>query len=334
LKIHLLFVIIIVLFAAVSCVGGKSPESLTFMAGYKPQANFPFVAVYVAKELGYFRDQDIEVEILHSGGGGENISLLLAGKVDFTTADVNSIFKLRSHQEVPIVALALFGQRGQQAFMSLTNSGIVTPSDWEGKRFGYKISVPPDYLAILESNNVQRGDIDEVQVGFDPRILIEGKVDVLAVFKSNEPNIVNNMGFNVNLIEAADYDLATLGLTYVSTESTVKNNFDNAERFLKATLKASQFAIDNPEEALDIVMKYADKEDRDHMRFMLLTEIRDASSAITEEKGFGWMDPDQWQLVHDGLIRFGAIESRVAVSEVMTNQFLESIYNRGILEWP
>ena len=39
-------------------------DKVVFMAGYKPQANLPFVAVYVAQENGYFDQQNIAVDIL------------------------------------------------------------------------------------------------------------------------------------------------------------------------------------------------------------------------------------------------------------------------------
>ena len=54
-------------------------------------------------------------------------------------------------------------------------------------------------------------------MGFDPRILIEGKVDILAVFKSNEPDTIRSMGHGVTLWDPYDYGIPTLGLTYITT---------------------------------------------------------------------------------------------------------------------
>ena len=107
-------------------------RKVVFMAGFKPQANLPFVAAYVAQEKGYFREQNLDVEIRHASSG-EHLKLLMAGDVDFTTADSASVLKRRSDPGLPIVAFALFGQRGQQAFVALQDSGIDSPSDWEGQ---------------------------------------------------------------------------------------------------------------------------------------------------------------------------------------------------------
>ena len=64
-----------------------------------------------------------------------------------------------------------------------------------------------------------------------------------------------------------------------------------------------EFSFAHPEETLDIVLRYADKEDRVHMRFMLQAERADALSAVTREHGLGWMTLQQWQQFHDLLVR-------------------------------
>ena len=140
---------------------------------YKPQANLPFVGVYVADTNGYFEDQGLRVDIKHASAG-EHVKLLLAGDVQFSTSDAGSVMKQVSSSGAPIIAIALIGQKGQQGYMSLATSNINTLEDWEGKTLGYKISLPSDYLAMIEAENVVRAQIKEVSVGFDPRILTEG----------------------------------------------------------------------------------------------------------------------------------------------------------------
>ena len=302
------------------------------MAGFKPQANLPFVAAYVAQEKGYFDQQGLDVDIQHSTG--EHLSLLMAESVDFTTVDANSVLQRRADPGLPIVAIALFGQRGQQAFVTLDESGIRTPKDWEGKTFGYKVSVPPDYLAIVEAEGLDRSSIQEVRVGFDPRVLTEKQVDILAAFKSNEPNIIRGLGFDVTVFDAADYGVPTMGLTYITRQALIDDSPDTAARFLRATLKGLEFASENTDETLDIVLKYAENEDRDHMRFMLEAEFADAVSELTDSNGVGWMELQQWQAFHDSLIKYGALENPQDVSAAFTVEFVDEVYRDGKLQWP
>ena len=308
------------------------PRPVTFMAGFKPQANLPFVAAYVAQEQGYFAQQGLDVTIHHSTG--QHLQLLLSGDVDITTAAAGSVLKRRADPGVPIRAIALFGQRGQQTFIALADSGIDSPRDWEGRTVGYRISLPPEYLAIVDAAGVDREQVREVRVGFDPRILVQGKVDVLAVFKSNEPDTMRKLGFEVVQFDPSAYGVPALGLTYIVREELIAAEPELIARFLKAALKGLEFSHSHPEETLDIVLRYADKEDRDHMRFMLEAEQADAVSEVTDAHGLGWMTARQWQEFHDLLVRYDALAREVDVAQAFTTRFLEQAYDDGRLVWP
>lgn len=331
LTFFLTLMTMIIAFAAGCSV--PEPSKVVFMAGYKPQANLPFVAAYVAQEKGFFAEQGLDVEIRHASSG-EHLQLLMSGDVDFTTADAASALKRRSDPGLPVVAFALFGQRGQQGFISLKDSGINTPADWEGRTFGYKFSQPPDYLAILQNQQVDRSRINEVRVGFDPRVLTEGQVDILAVFKSNEPDTVRRLGFDVNLWDPADFGVPSLGLTYITRDDLAASEGDKVERFLKATMKGLEYAIANRSEAVEIVLKFAPDEDAAHQRYMLDTEVADAISPLTEENGLGSMTDAQWEALYENLVEFEALPKPFDYTTAYTNQFVEAVYDGNELIWP
>ena len=311
----------------------KEPDKVVFMAGYKPQANLPFVAVYVAHEKGYFTDQDLEVEILHAASG-EHLKLLVAGDIQVTTAAATSVLKRRADPELPIVAFALLGQRGQQAYVALKESGIDTLSDWEEKRFGYKISLPPDYIALMAVGEVDRSKIQEVRVGFDPRILTEGQVDILSVFKSNEPNLIRKLGHEVKLWDPSDYGVPTMGLTYITMDDIVTDNPEVLKRFLKATLKAVNDIVVDPAAAVEVTLKFAPNADRDHQLFMLESEIADAVGPVTNERNFGWMTSEQWEALYNGLVNVEALPKRFDYRTAFTTEFLDAIHDGQHLVWP
>jgi len=302
---------------------GQTEEPLVFMAGYKPQANLPFVGVYVAQEKGFFADEGLTVDIKHSAGGGEHLQLLAAREIDITTQDAAVLLKRRADPGLPLVSIGLIGQRGQQAFVALTDSGIETPQDWAGKNVGYKGSPPPDLFALMAAANVDAEAVKLVNVGFDPRTLTEGLVDVYPVFKSNEPNLIRGWGFEVQQWEAADFGVPTLGLTYVTTPDIIGQKGEQLGRFMRAVIAGIEYARQHPDEAVDIVMQYAGEQaDPAHMRFMLDTELTDAVSPVTEAHGLGWQTEEQWQALHNMLLEFEAIAEPVDVSQAFTNDFL------------
>jgi ABC-type nitrate/sulfonate/bicarbonate transport system substrate-binding protein len=292
------------------------------MAGYKPQANLPFVGVYVAQAKGFFAARNLNVSIEHSPGSGQHLQLVSQGKVQVTTQDAAVLLKRRSEPGLPLVSIGLIGQTGQQAFAALKSSGFTSPRDWEDHIVGFKGTPPPDVFALIKAAGADLNKIELVNVGFDPRILTEGNVDVYPVYKSNEPYMMQQWGYEIDLWDAADYGIPSIGLTYVTSEETLATQSDMLSRFLDAAFEGILYAEKNPDEAVEIVLKYAGPEtDRDHMRFMLDSELKDLRSPITAENEIGWHDLQQWQALVDLLVEYETMQP-IDVSKAFTNDLL------------
>ncbi|HOT92503.1 MAG TPA: ABC transporter substrate-binding protein [Anaerolineae bacterium] len=323
-RIFVVWLLVVLLATGCAAKATPEPKALVFMAGYRPQANLPFVGVYVAQEKGFFAEESLTVDIQHTAGKGEHLQLLVAGTVDITTQDAAVLLKRRADPGLPLVSIALIGQRGQQAFVALKESGMQTPQDWAGHKIGFKGTPPPDLLALLDVAGLTENDVELINVGFDPRVLVEGLVDVYPVYNSNEPYLLQSWGYELVQWEAADYGIPTLGLTYVTTPDKIAQDPERIQRFLRAALRGIAYAESHVDEAVDIVLKYTGPEtDRAHMRFMLETELADAHSALTDEHGIGWQTEAQWQALMDSLLQYGALAGPVEVKQVFTNQFLE-----------
>ena len=328
LKLISITLIIISLSACSTMSPGTTPtitpamDHMTFMAGYKPQANLPFVGVYVAQEKGFFAARHLNVSVEHSPGSGQHLQLVAQGKVQVTTQDAAILIKRRSDPGLPLVSFGLIGQTGQQAFASLKSSGFTSPKDWENHIVGFKGTPPPELFALIKATGADINKIELVNVGFDPRILTEGKVDVYPVYKSNEPFMMQAWGYEIDLWDSADYGIPSIGLTYVTSEETLATQSDILGRFLDAAIEGILYAEKNPAEAVEIVLKYAGPEtDREHMRFMLDSELKDLRSPITDENTIGWHDLAQWQALADLLVEYETMQP-IDVSKAFTNDLL------------
>jgi ABC-type nitrate/sulfonate/bicarbonate transport system substrate-binding protein len=309
------------------------PRMVHFMAGYKPQANLPFVAVYVAQANGYFAQQGLQVDIAHASGQGEHFKLLMQGSVDVTTASGDELLQARA-QGIPMVDIATLGQRDQRAYAVRADSDIHTIKDWEGHLVGYKTEPAPDYLAMLAAAGVDRSKVHEVPVGFDPRLLATGTVDVYPVFESNEPDILQRLGVPTRLFRASDIGVPGIGLTFVTRDDLLAQDPDLLSRFLKAAMHGVEFARDHPDQATDIVMQFAPQEDRDHQRAMLDVELDMANGPLTASQGLGFTSHDQWQAFHDMLLQYGGLSSSTNVDAAFTNSLLQQITQDGHIVWP
>ena len=97
-------------------------------------------------------------------------------------------------------------------------------------------------------------------------------------------------------------------------------------------LKGIDYANSNRDEALDIVMKYAPQEDREHQRFMLNTELDRAKTDATKKNGIGWQTREQWQAMADMLLQFQVLKKPADVPSVFSDVALKKIYKDGKLQ--
>lgn len=315
-----------------ACAGGGAgggdggAREVTFMAGFRPQANLPFVAAYVADANGYFEQEGLAVTIRHSAGADEHIKLLLEGDVAFTTGTAAQ--SLRQHaQGLPLRAIALFGQRGDQGFVTRVGSGIRSPADFRGRTVGFKAGVVPAELhALLASAGLSVDDVRLQAVGFDPRVFIEGQVDVYPVFLNNEPDTIRRAGVEINVIDPHEFGVPTLGVVYLAREQTVADDPELVERFLRATLRGAAWAREHPREAVEITLTFAEGASADHQRFLLETDLRNAH----REDGMGRSTPEQWEALAGVLLRHGVLESPVDAAAVFDGEAVERIYADGL----
>ena len=317
-----------------ACGGGSADDadderlSFTFMAGFRAQANLPFVAAYVADQEGYFDELGLDVTIQHPSGQGEHIRLLLSGDVDLTTQPASEVIQRRADPGAPLVVVALFGQSGDLGYVVLEDSGIASPADFAGRTVGFKSVVQAEFLALLNANGLSADDVELVGVGFNPVVLPEGQVDVYPVFLNNEPDILQRvMGESIRIFQAGDAGVPTLGVAYVVTEDLLADETrrEALRRFLTATMRGLQFALADPAAAIEATRAFISEEaDLVHERFLLETDLANATSELTRANGLGWFTEAQFQALHDVLREFGGIEQDVEIADILDRSVLES----------
>ncbi len=123
--------------------------------------NTNHTGIYVAKELGYFQEQGLEVDILQPG---QNVTdqIVATGKSEFGVSYQENVIRARS-ENIPLVSIAAVIQHNTSGFASLKKAGIKSPLDFEGKRYGSWDS--PSELAILRATMEKYGaDFNKVTV--------------------------------------------------------------------------------------------------------------------------------------------------------------------------
>jgi ABC-type nitrate/sulfonate/bicarbonate transport system substrate-binding protein len=265
LKRLIIFALIIALLTACNTNGEEKKEKgdqakelkkVSVVLDWTPNTNH--TGLYVAKEKGYFKDEGLDVEIKMPGEAGAD-QLVASGKADFGVSYQEGITEARV-QDIPIISIAAIIQHNTSGFASLKEKNITKPRDFEDKTYGgWGAPVEKAVLSSLmkqedanleKVNIVNMGETDfftAVNRDIDFAWIYYGWTGVEAELRNEELNMI----YLTDYSEKLDYYTPVLA----TNEDMIKKDPETIKKFLSAVTKGYELAIDNPEEAANILIE-------------------------------------------------------------------------------
>ncbi|GIK66137.1 MAG: myristoyl transferase [Chloroflexota bacterium] len=286
-----------------------------------------FVGFYDAQDHGYFRSAGLDVQTLPGGFDSEGnvidpIAAVLEGKAEFGVAGSDAIIAARAEGK-PVVAVAAIYQRNPLAYIALADSGIQTPQDWKGKRLRAEPDIQFILAALLKNNGMDISDVEQVSLtDYSTAPLVNGEVDVMSVFVTNELITLQAQGVAYNLILPSDYGVELYSNVIFTTEQMIQDHPERVEALLRAVFKGYQHAIDNPAEAAKLsVARNANLTVENETASMV------ASIPLLNVPGsaLGNMRPESWAFTMQMLLDAGALSEALDITQAYDLSFIEKI---------
>src|SRR3712207_1449442 len=123
--------------------------------------NTNHTGMYVARDKGYYRDNNLDVEILQAQEGGTVEQLVAAGRLNFGVSYQEGVTQARL-EGLPIVSVAAIIQHNTSGFASRAVANINSPKDFEGKKYGAYGS-PVERAVIKGLMDCAGADVNKVQ---------------------------------------------------------------------------------------------------------------------------------------------------------------------------
>jgi NitT/TauT family transport system substrate-binding protein len=302
--------------------GARAVEQFKWLFGFTVQAN-PSMPVIVAKELGYYGKEDINISWDFTT---DSTSIRLIGTNQYNAGSVSDVLTVANFvkQGIPLVAMVQQGQDSARVFAVKAGSSIKRPKDFEGKKVGVKPGAPwTEYLAMLAYDKVDRTKITEVPVGFSSVELKDNLVDVLPVFIGNEPFVLKTqLNTPVDLILPKDFGAPLVGTTMVANKDYIKNNRPAMLRFLKATMKAQEYFIDHKAEVVQMAVQYGGTATtRAQHEYIYDISQKD----MQHPNGVGWIDKAKWQANLDIITSLGLIKDPPKIDDIVDDTLMKEI---------
>lgn len=299
---------------------------LTVVLSYIPNVE-NFGAIY-AKDQGFFDEAGLDVTLIPGGQGVDGLQMLDSGLSQITITGADSVVAAVDKGAELKVFAAQF-QFSPVAMTCREDSGVTEAQMLKGKRLGIKQAAQLYADTFLSKVGLTSDDIEPTTIGgSDVSTIIAGKVDcMITTFAFNEPRLISNAGVPVNVLRLGDYGLNSQPGAFTVTQKfwDTPGNKDVLVKYLTAEAKGWDVFFKDPAAGAKFIVDggFNDGLDIEQQTYQAEQQVKYMTSALTEEKGILWLDPDTWAESTANALAAGATDELVDPATFITTEILE-----------
>ena len=318
---RLIFALLLIPLLLVACTPTPTPglTPVRLPVGYIP--NVQFAPLYVALEKGFFTDEGLDVKLDYSMEN-DNVALVGAGELQFAVVSGEQVLLGRG-SGLPITYVMAWYQQYPVGVVAKTDQNIHSPEDLRGRVIGLPGLYGASYIglrALLSAAGLSENDVSLQSIGYTQvEALATDQVQAAVIYVANEPNQLQARGYDIVLLNTADYmELVSNGI--ITSEKVLQENPDLVQKVVRTTLRGIEDVIADPDGAYEICKKYVEnleKADETVQRKVLADSIK-----MWQSDRMGYSDPQGWENMQAVLLDMGLLNSKLDLSQAVTNQFI------------
>ncbi|WP_457092255.1 ABC transporter substrate-binding protein [Microvirga sp. P5_D2] len=334
-KFAVAFISTSLLGASVVGAAAKDLKKVTYaIATADLNVGYPFATL--AKALGYFEDEGLDVSIVPGQSSAATAQILLTGRADVGVAQPDPVMIQRANSKIPLVSFYAISRRGTNVLITRVDSPIKTIADLKGKKGGVG-DLGSGSMTYLKSRLLQEGmsdkDVQLVATGYGTpgfEALKNGVVDFSVSFTGGVARMTV-AGYNVRKLPQTQDELNQYSYNLFATEDYIKNNPDVIKGLGRATAKATIFLKNNPEAAVRAFWKYApdrapkdlnDPKAMERDLAILTAQIQDmAADEMPDDFAWGSQETAVFDKIQKYLVDAGQIKTPADPSIFFNNSF-------------
>lgn len=249
--------IINIICIALTCVSisAHATDKLSVILDWFP--NPDHAPLIIAKELGFFNEQQLDVELIGPSDPTDPPKWIAAGK-----ADIGITYQPEFMQQVdrglPLVTIGSLIDRPLDCIVALKGSGIHSVSDLKGKRIGSGTGGTSAIMlkTMLKESGLSVNDVELINVRYSlTQALLSRKVDaVTGMMRNFEIPQIEARGENVVTFFPEDHGIPNYSVLIFIT-NTAKAHDPRLPRFLLALKKAVAWLDEHPQQGWKIFAK-------------------------------------------------------------------------------
>ena len=316
-----ILILMVMLILSVSCV--KKSKKIRIVLDWTPNTNH--TGLFVAKDLGYFKDEGIDVEIVQPPEGSTT-ALIGAGGAEFGISFQDTLAKsFSSDAPVPVTAVAAIIDHNTSGIISLKEKGINTPKKLEGKRYAtWDDEIEKAILKKMVTDD--NGNFNNVKMipntVTDVVTALRTNIDAVWVYYAWDGVATKLAGLKTNFLKFVDYgpELDFYSPVIIANNNYLKKNPNEAKKVLKAVKKGYEYSIQNPEKAAKILVKNSHEI---NPKLALASQKWLVSQYKGNAKKWGEIDKNRWDLFYSWLYKNKLIKKQIPSGFGFSNEYLE-----------
>lgn len=280
----------------------------------KWQHVFQFAGYYAAKELGYYREAGLNVEIFETQPGTDTTRMVLEGKAEYGVGN-SDLLLLRDAGE-PLVVLAVILQHSPFTLLTQQRSPTQNIHDLVDKHLMLTPQAD-EIVAYLNQEGMPLKNFKRVQYDYNIQDFVSGKVEALSAYTTDEPYLLQKLGIKFYSYSPRSAGIDFYGDNLFTTENELKQHPERVRNFRDASLRGWRYAMDHQDEIIDLILaKYSKHSDRDFLVF----EANQMRKLMHPELiDIGYMYSGRWRHIAETYAGLGMLPDNISLDGFLYN---------------
>jgi NitT/TauT family transport system substrate-binding protein len=289
---------------------------------------------------GYYKDAKLDVSVDAGNGSGGAVTRVASGAYDMGFADLAALMEFHANNpDAPNkpVAIMMVYNSTPASVMALKKSGIKTPADLSGKKFGAPVfdAGRRAFPIFAKANNITNVQWTAMDPQLRETMLARGEVDAITGFTFTSLLNLEARGVkaeDVVVLPYAAYGVKLYGNVIIASPKLIKENPAAVKAFLLATTKGMKDVFSKPETTIDYVRQ------RDGIlnvsletRRLQLAIDTAINTADARAEGFGQVKGPRLALMASQVSDAFNTKTRVSPDAVWNGSFLPSAAELNVL---
>ncbi len=298
-------------------------RAVTVQMSWRHEATY--AGFHAADQMGAYEAAGLRITFLPGSAKIDPVVPVVEGKAQFGIANASRLLIAQGEGQA-VQAIACIHRRSPLVFITLPDSGIKHPKQFDGKRVRLSRQNIPILYAIAGRFGIGSDRISISHV-YDIEEFYSGEVDVWGGYITSNIRAEQEAGRTFNIIHPDNFGVHFYYNCIFTSEQLIAREPELVERFLHVTLNEGYiYAIMNPDSASALISHYDPDADVQRNKANLIAML---PLINTGEDQVGWMKPEVWAGMAATLKDQGLLDRSVEPSQAYTLRFLEEIYASG-----